>query len=284
MNPHLREHYLDWPHEISIETFAKCNAACVFCPYPTLERQGTKMPDELIDRIIEELKDHPLPFIIAPFKVNEPFLDKRLIPLCRKIEAELPRAHIRLFSNGSALTDRHIAEVATLQRVIHLWISLNEHEAQAYRETMALDFDRTAQNLDRLHDAVEAGAFPHPVVVSKVMGGLRPTPRDLEFKEYVAGRWPLFQSFLIKRDSWLGYVEPNDRPVPDEPCGRWFELNIMATGKVALCCMDGAGEHAIGDLNTQSLFEVYNGTAYRRQRQRMLSRKEAGGACATCNY
>lgn len=280
----LREHYLDWPHEVTIETFAKCNAACVFCPYPTLERQGTKMPDAMIDRIIEELKDHPLPFIVSPFKVNEPFLDKRLIPICRKINAELPKANIRLFSNGSALTERHIREVATLERVVHLWISLNEHEPEAYRATMNLDFERTAANLDRLHDAVTLREFPHEVVVSKVMGAGYPTPRDLAFREYVAARWPLFKSFLIKRDSWLGFIEPNDRPVPDAPCGRWFELNIMATGKVSLCCMDGRGEYPIGDLNEQTLFEVYNGKAYRNQRQRMLSRKEAGGACATCNY
>jgi MoaA/NifB/PqqE/SkfB family radical SAM enzyme len=279
----LREHYLDWPHEVTIETFAKCNAACVFCPYPTLDRQGTKMPDEMIDRIIEELKDHPLPFIVSPFKVNEPFLDKRLIPICKKINAELPKARLRLFSNGSALTDRHITEVADLERVIHLWISLNEHEPDEYRKTMSLDFERTAANLDRLHYAVECG-FPHEVVVSKVMKGRAADGRDMAFREYVLARWPLFKPFLIKRDSWLGFIEPNDRPVPDEPCGRWFELNIAATGKVALCCMDGRAEYSIGDLNEQSLFEVYNGKAYRNQRVRMLSRKEAGGACATCNY
>jgi hypothetical protein len=48
--------------------------------------------------------------------------------------------------------------------------------------------------------------------------------------------------------------------------------------------MDGAGEYSIGDLNEQSLFEVYNGKAWRDQRVRMVSRKDTAGACATCNY
>lgn len=279
-----REYYLDWPKEVSIETFAKCNAACTFCPYTTLDRIGTKMPDEMIERVIDELRDHPWPFIISPFKVNEPFLDKRLLPICRMINDRLPQAHIRLFSNGSALTERHIDEVAQLVRVAHLWVSLNEHDGDRYKELMGLDFDRTCRNLDTLHERIENDLFSHPVVISKVMAGGYPAERDIEFRQFVEARWPLFGTHLIKRDSWLGFVEPNDRPVPDEPCGRWFELNVMATGKVALCCMDGRGEYSIGDLNEQSVFEVYNGKAYRNQRLRQLSRMETGSPCSTCNY
>jgi hypothetical protein len=278
-----RDHYLDWPKEVSIETYAKCNAACTFCPYTTLDRIGTKMSDEMIERIIHELKDHPWPFIISPFKVNEPFLDKRLIPICRMINAELPKAHLRLFTNGSALTTKHIDEVATLERVAHLWISLNEHEADAYHALMGLDFARTCRNLDALHDKVEADEFHHPVVVSKVREAKGLTERDIAFREFVNARWPLFGVHLIKRDGWLGYVEPGSPEIPDAGCGRWYELSIMATGKVSLCCMDGEGAFSIGDLNTQSLFEVYNGRAYRERRVKNLSR--AGiSPCSTCTY
>jgi MoaA/NifB/PqqE/SkfB family radical SAM enzyme len=279
-----RQYYLDWPKEVSFETYAKCNAACTFCPYTTLDRIGTKMPDAMIERIIDELKDHPWPFIISPFKVNEPFLDRRLIPICRMINDQLPNARLRLFTNGSALTEKHIDEVATLGRVAHLWVSLNEHDVDRYRELMGLDFARTCRNLDALHDRVEADMFPHPVVVSKVRdASLELTERDIAFRDYVKARWPLFGVHLIKRDSWLGFTEPGDPAVPDAPCGRWYELSIMATGKVALCCMDGEGAFSIGDLNTQTLFEVYNGKQWRAQRVRNLSRIGIS-PCQTCNY
>ena len=51
--------YLDFPAHVHLETNALCNAACNFCPYPTLERKGTKMPDALIAKIIEDLRDIP---------------------------------------------------------------------------------------------------------------------------------------------------------------------------------------------------------------------------------
>ncbi len=278
----LREHYLDWPYEISLETFAKCNAACTFCPYTTLDRIGEKMPDELIDAIIEELKDHPHPFLISPFKVNEPFLDKRLVPICRKINAELPNAILRLFSNGSALTEKHIDEVATLSRVTHLWISLNEYEADKYKATMGLDFDRTVANLDLLHSKKAAGAFPFNVMISRVRQALIPNEADRAFSRFVQERWPLFGVHLIKRDSWLGFTEPNDPEVPDEPCGRWFELSVMATGKVSLCCMDGEGEFSIGDIR-DGVFNTYNSAHWRERRLKMVSRKTIH-PCSSCNY
>jgi hypothetical protein len=189
--------YLDWPYEVSVETFAKCNAACTFCPYPTLERIGTKMPDAMIDGIIEELKAHPFQFYFAPFKVNEPFLDKRLIPICERVNRELPNAVLRLFTNGSALTDKHIAAVDRLERVEHLWISLNECNPKG--------------------------------------------------------------------------------------CARWFELSITATGLVSLCCMDGEGKYAIGDLNRQGLLEVYNSPHWRERREKMQSRLDIS-PCNLCTY
>lgn len=278
---YLREHYLDWPHEVSIETFSKCNAACTFCTYPIATRIGEKMPDEMLDRIIEELKDHPWPFMISPFKLNEPLLDKRLIPLCRKINAELPRAVLRIFTNGSALTEKHIKEIATLERVRHLWVSLNDHRPDEYEKVMGLKFERTAANLDALHAAKAMGWFPHEVVLSKVR--CDEAGEDEAFWRYCNERWPLFQPFLIKRDGWLGHIDPEDPEVPDTACGRWFELSITATGVVSHCCMDGLAEYPIGDLRTQSLFEVYNSPAWRRNRLKMWSRKNVH-PCSTCTY
>jgi hypothetical protein len=268
----LRARYLDQPKEVSLETLALCNAACTFCPYPTLERQGAKMPDELIERLVGEMAAFREPFYFSPFKVNEPLLDSRLLPLCRLVNAAIPHARLRLFTNGSPLTSAKAEEIARLHNVEHLWISLNEHDPQRYESLMSLKFERTARRLDELH----ARTFPHPVVVSKVGA-------DEGFRAYVIQRWPKFKPVLIKQDSWLGYVDPQYPGIPDTPCGRWFELSVMATGKVSLCCMDGTGEHAIGYVTNASLLDVYNAPHWRERRERLLSRR-ALEPCARCSY
>src|SRR4051812_8344857 len=96
----MRENHMDYPWEVSLETQALCNAACTFCPYPTLERKGLKMSDELVNKIVDEMiswKQHDMCF--SPFKVNEPLLDPRTIPLCEKVNAQAPWIRLRLFTN-----------------------------------------------------------------------------------------------------------------------------------------------------------------------------------------
>lgn len=269
----LRTHNLDFPNEVSVETLALCNAACEFCPYPTLERKGTRMSDALLDRLVDEMASWDREFFFAPFKVNEPLLDVRVIPLLQRMNRDVPKARLRVFTNGSPLTDANVDGLAELKNVEHLWVSLNSHDSAEYERVMRLPFKRTAERLDALH----ARAFPHPVVVSTVGGP------NMEFVAYVAKRWPKFRPVVIKRDSWLGYTNPQVDIVPNGPCSRWFDLSITATGKVSLCCMDGTGQFAIGDVNTQTMLDVYRQPVWRERRRRMLSRRTFH-PCSTCTY
>jgi hypothetical protein len=269
----LREFYHSQPNEVSLETQAVCNAACTFCPYTTLERIGTKMPDALIHRLIREMAEWEHPFYFSPFKVSDPLLDVRLYDILAEFNAKVPKGAVRLFTNGSALTDKHMDRIAKVERLAHLWVSLNTHRPVEYRELMGLDFERTAKNLDRLHER----DFPHPVVVSRV-------GTDPDFAKYVGWRWPKFKVAMIKRDAWIDFTNASTDEVPNTPCGRWWELNITATGKAALCCMDGEGRFGFGDVNTQTLLEIYNHPTLKSWRDQMLSRQSVGSPCNGCTY
>lgn len=231
------------------------------------------MPDELIHRLIDEMAGFELPFYFSPFKVNEPFLDSRLIDICQRVNERVPQAVLRLFSNGSPLTQKKLADVARLQNVVHLWVSLNSCDPTEYHELMGLDFNQTASRLDGLHGM----DFPHPVMVSKVSG-----KNDAFFAQYIAMRWPKFRPVIIRRDGWLGFVDPSHPAIPDKPCGRWWELSIVASGKVSLCCMDGKAEFPIGDVRDASLLEIYNSPLWRGYRESVT--RSSLHPCSTCTY
>lgn len=286
MNIAARSAYIDQPMEVSLETLALCNARCTFCPYPTLERKGTKMSDALIARLIVEMSRFEHPFFFSPFKVNEPFLDARLPHICERFEEWCPKGRLRLFTNGSVLTDYNVYWVSRLERVEHLWISLNSTDPDEYEIIMGLNYEKTARKLDRLHDesvvyALTAKQWTIPVVLSKVADD--DGEKNLRFWRDCQARWPRFRPCIIKRDGWLGYVSPANAFIPDQPCSRWYELSILATGKVALCCMDGTGEFAIGDCVQQSLLEIYNAPSYRERRLGIVSRKRYE-PCQRCTY
>jgi MoaA/NifB/PqqE/SkfB family radical SAM enzyme len=271
------KHYLNQPKEVSLETFAKCNAACSFCPYPTLSRIGTKMDDALIDRLLGEMESWTVPFALSPFKVNEPLLDKRVLSICEEFNRRVPVGLLRMFSNGSTLTDANVDRMIGLKRLVHLWVSLNDHRPAEYEALMKLPFDRTAANLDRLHARSD---FPHNVVLSAVG-----RPND-DFLRYCADRWPKFEAIVFKRDAWLGFTWAQETEVPDDPCARWWELSIMADGTVSHCCMDGTGEYPIGSVKTDSMLSVYNNPFWRERRERLTSRRtlDDRSPCARCTY
>lgn len=293
----MRTHYLDQPREVSFETLALCNAACVFCPYPTLTRKGTELPTTVIYRLIDQMATWQKPFFVSPFKVNEPLLDPRLNEICYDIESHCPEATLRLFTNGQPLTERHLAWIAGLRHLDCLWISLNSTDAQEYGERMKCSYTMIQNKLDLLHSWMKDGRFSHPVTVSRVMtghsvqdylfmgerGSVIGDTADVKFRTDVRKRWPLFNSFLIKQDSWIGYVEPSDPRVPQTACARWFELNITATGKAVLCCMDGEEKYVVGDCVQQSLLEIYNQPVLRDRRLHALTR-EGIDPCQGCSY
>ena len=272
---------MDYPIAVHLETWTKCNAACNFCPYPTLVRKGNKMPDELIEKILTDLEDIPRtqPFFLSPFKVNEPFLDKRLLPLLEDVNRRMPNAILRLFSNGTPITEKKIDQLAKLRSVAHLWISLNDYRPKEYEEVMQLPLEKTLKRLDLLHRKKLEG-FPHTVVISRVVDN---TFADGRFCVWAHDRYPAFAIRLIKRESWLDFYEHDAiaKEVPASTCSRWNEIDITSTGLVSLCCMDGRAQYPIGDVSKQHVLKVFNSPSYRRMRAGPWNR-QAYEPCNRC--
>ncbi len=275
--------YLDYPSHVHLETLSLCTAACEFCPYPSLERQGNRMSDDLLDKILKDLGDIPkhIPFQISPFKVNEPFLDKRLLPLLKRINLELPQASISLTTNASPLIPKILASLGEIRQIAYLWISVNDYRPDEYTRIMALPWQRTFDRLTYLHNQKFQGKVPFKVVLSRVGDG---TVEDTRFCEWVAKTFPLFQYSVFQRGGWIGQVNLGQLgPVPQVGCVRWFDLSITSTGEVAHCCMDGQAQWPIGNANHEHLLDIYNSPDYRKLREKTLSRTEVS-PCNTCTF
>lgn len=274
--------HMEYPAHVHMETMAKCNAACVFCPYPDLERKGAQMSDALVEKIINDLTDIPssLGFQLSPFKVNEPFLDVRLFDILDSINQKLPNAKLTLTTNASAATEKNLAQLAKVKNLDYLWISFNDHREQEYEATMKLPYKRTIERLNLIHQKKQAGELPLRVVLSRVGDG---STEDSAFREWVKEHYPAFETSIFQRGAWIGQVKDIEQDVPDVGCTRWFEISITATGTVAHCCMDGQAKWPIGDVNTQHVLEVYNAPHYRQLREKTISRKDAS-PCNACAF
>lgn len=273
--------YLDYPYSVSFETLALCNATCDFCPYPALSRKGDVMSDALIAKIIDECRSIPsdLPLQIVPLRVNEPFLDKRIFDVCKQVNDALPNARIQLFSNASPLNDRNLSRLAEVKSMERLVISLHDNRPEVYERLMGIPFERTIRNVEALHELKASGGIDFPIELSRVGDG---SAYDDEFCRWGRERFPLFTVYSTARADWMGAVKTLVSPVPGVGCGQWFNINILADGRVAFCCIDAEGVSAIGDTNQHHILEIYNLPRRRALREQLYDRSQVE-QCANCS-
>lgn len=277
--------YLDWPAIVHMETIAICNAACGFCPYPGLERKGVKMSDALIEKIINDLADIPrgVPFQLAPYKVSDPFLEVRLFDILELVNSRLPNADISIITNGSPLTEKKIEQLRRIRNIKYLSVSLNCDNEEEYEAVMKIPFSRTIERLRILHRKKAGGEVGFPVRLTRVSENRL---SDSEFVAWAKSNFPEFMVAILPRNDWIGEIPSGQGidQVPDAPCHRWFDLSITATGKVAMCCMDGQAQYPKGDVNTQHALDIYNQPRLRELRQSLISRRHAADPCNRCTY
>jgi hypothetical protein len=266
--------YVDFPQQVGIETLARCNAACNFCPYPTMTRKGERMSDELIAKVLRDLRGIPsdLPFDFYPVRVNEPLLDVRLFDILADLNRDLPNAHTCLFTNASALTDAALDRLARVRSLKTFNISFNDHRKDEYERVMQLDYDRTLAAIDRFHARLAAGEISCQPSISRVCDG---TPADLDFRDWVKARWPRVEVWLSGRMDWMGAVDTEaSKNMPPTGCRQWFGIHFLANGKDAFCCTDHDAALGFGNVADAHVLDLYNRPERRRLRERALMRQQ----------
>ena len=291
-----------YPNNVHIETQAVCNAKCSFCEYDSLSRKGEKMSDENIKKIISDLS--LIPFSrnvqIQPYKVSEPFLEKRLPWITDEILNKIPGSKIRLISNGNLMTEEKIdwlidcsnREKKGNKKPITISISLNSTDKAKYEKLMQVNYDRTIRNISNLHKRFgEVDNNGLKVVLTRVSTN---AAGDLSFLKECARLFPNFQVSLLKLNDWFSYNEDSrdkliEMGVPLKSfkkfgCTRWEDLSIAADGSVTLCCMDAGKENLnLGNAFADNVLNLYQ-TKYMRFIPDSGLRGDSPNPCNSCSY
>jgi molybdenum cofactor biosynthesis enzyme MoaA len=102
-----------------------------------------------------------------------------------------------------------------------------------------------------------------------------------EFKSFCDSRH--VRCFIVGLFNYKGDIN-SSLPVPKYACEHITRLDILSSGKVALCCMDQEGEYSLGDVTRDSVLEVFRGEASRRyQEMHRTGRRGEIAPCGTCN-
>ncbi len=296
-----------YPRIVHIESQATCNAKCSFCDYTSLKRIGSKLTDNEIEKILQDLSEIPKEhyFTIQPYKISEPFLEPRLPNLVKKYLKFHDSSEVSIISNANYLPSRIIDSIfscsnrnfgyweSSYNKIsrIRLAFSLNEIEKDKYESLMKLSFTRTIKNLQELHKRVSSENIQIPIDISRVSTD---PLGDKLFQEYVNENFPLFKPRLLKINDWMSTNDfSNEHPLLSKlpvkafkrlSCQRWSDLSIMASGDLALCCMDsGKINLDLGNIKSNNCLELY-----RRKIKRFIPKDSERGSspypCNVCSY
>lgn len=277
----------DLPKKVYLETISACNARCVMCPHPEIRRGSLrKLPIDVFKRCVDEIASIPSIMEVNPFNNNEPLTDKRIPSLIRYIREELPQVKIRLFSNGSLLTE-DLSQELIGSGLDAITFSLHASTEKTYQKVMNLtNLRKTCEHIQYFHAQANG-----KIKVNVTMVDLAMNQEELaSTAEYWASLG--INAYVARSVNWAGNLSDTSSlqvyqfEEAPSPCHRVMsEIYVAASGKVILCCADWREEVVFGDVTRQSLMEIWKSQDFLRYRE-LQARREVKELrlCNTCTY
>jgi radical SAM protein with 4Fe4S-binding SPASM domain len=285
---------LNKPSPFLIETTSVCNLACKMCPYPLLVRPKGFMSEFIFKKTIDALA--PTSHMVRLHGLGEPLLDKRIGSLIGYAASKGIRVEIS--TNCTALTEQKSQEILK-SGLFQIICSLDGATAETYEHIRKnSDFERVVGNI---HGFLKQKAQ----LKSKVRVVLQIILMDETMKEVdeFVRQWEPYKKegvvdeLRMKRFStWAKQVEGAQdmatdalRYYPGREGGKkvpclylWESVSVLQDGRVVPCCLDYEGKLTMGDLNKQSMAEIWHGKEYQELRRQHLSGKVENEMCRNC--
>jgi radical SAM protein with 4Fe4S-binding SPASM domain len=252
-----------------------------------MDRVQRPMPMELFKKLIDEAAALKIPDL-CPNGFGEIMTVRNLEPYLDYISSKSHKFNIRINTNGYRMTEEKI-ELLIKHKVSLLNICIDGATAETFESIrVGLKLDQIEANIKRLMAIRRERKLGYP----KIRVGFVKIPQNVhEIPQFLA-KWEGKVDFLgldgysNRAGSLIGKFEEIKPETPDRTCLLPFkELNIWADGKAVLCCNDWNEEALVGDLNTQTISEIWQGEALKLARR--LHKEKRGPEmkiCSSCNY
>jgi MoaA/NifB/PqqE/SkfB family radical SAM enzyme len=267
---------LDFPNNVQIQTTAFCNASCGFCPYPETSRTLSMgvMEEDLFRSIIDQLAGRQI-LLLQPFLMNEPLMDKRIVPRLAYMKAKVPGARINITTNGVLLRPALVKELVRLD-LDSIHVSSNGLTSETYLATMGIDGAEVLANVNNLADELRSAGARTRLIVTALL--LKQNREEVFLaREYWRRRGVEF--FLNPLNDRAGNIDRHEfegmLPFDDDVnraqllrynmsgCPALYAfLGILYNGDLVTCCMDWRRSLILGNAREHSLYELWHGQPY----------------------
>lgn len=267
------------PKTLVIEPYNLCNLSCIMCPYPDMTREKEQMSMDLFKKIIDDAVANNFESLSLSL-YNEPYLDSMFFERIKY--AKQKGLYVFVATNGFSLTQERIEK--TLESGLDcVTFSIDSLDKEKYEKIRVnAKFEKTIDNVKKLlkYRNEKKSATPLITMSAIEQGGKDPS---LDHMSEILQGLDLY--VVSKLDNRRNGDSNYKRFGLRYPCWWiWHQLVVYSNGKIALCCMDYDDEFALGDLNHQTIAEVWSSDKFERLRNLHLNREfDKIAMCKDCD-
>ena len=276
--------YPNFPEHVYVELTNVCNASCTICATTTMQRKREIMRMPLFQKVVDECARYKAKKIL-PFLHGESLLVPGISNYFRYVRQASPDTHVNLTTNGSKLSAKLTETFLGEDLLDSIIISIDGGDKQTYEAIRkGLDYDEVRTNV--LHFIRRRNQMdktkPKVSIAMVIVDENKSTRAELK---------KIWQEADEVRSSvyfnWAGKLKNRDRfEYKGNFCERLYHyITILADGRVGMCCFDSEAQHVVGDINKQSVHEVWHSKEFRRKRKLLYDRDfDQLTLCSSCDY
>lgn len=253
--------YIEWAMEqeslkplfVHIETINRCNGTCSFCPCnKNADKRKLKVMEEAIfNKIIDDLAAVEYDGIVMLNANCEPFLDQRMAKFINIAYDKLPKAQKILFTNGTLISESILEEIAGKLNTLYI---NNYSTSYEMTDTSKRIYNYIKVNEEKFENMQINIEFRYANEILTNKGGKAPNKQN------------------------VNKVYKNLCPNP------FMETIIYPDGVIGLCCNDNYEVTNFGNVNDNTIFEIFNNEALKKVRQAMREGRNGYDFCKYCDF
>ena len=295
-NPHVRAVLsqlrvsLKFPSILYFEAAAVCNYSCEMCPQNFRRVSGSKlMSFDLFKKGIDESLQYGRRTGIFFHSRGEPLLNPRAIDMIEYACGRNVADASHLSTNGFFLSE-DICRRLIRSGLQSVSISIDAVDKASYKRIKGVDaYEKVTGNVENLIRLKNELRSPTPLIRPKFI----PMKDNSEQMSLFRERWRHADDVIISDFIfWPGYQEAGAQHtgksvrLASNICTfPWSSIVINYDGAVALCCNDFDEKLVYGNLNSQSIYQLWHTPRLQAVRKAFFKGDKAiYPTCAACRY
>ncbi len=293
---------LKLPLSLNIEPTNLCNFRCVHCvqsfsDYENFAGYKGNMDMDLYKKIISDIKSMGKLKCLRLFDEGEPLLNRNLSEMIKIAKQADIAERIEIYTNAALLTEDTAKELInsglTLLRISIYSVNQEINSQITGTDFSVKDIYDNIVNFKKIRRKLNK---KEPFLYIKTIDSLNSTETEAFLNTYkdIADEievepltnWNGYEGRKITKNLYEDNFKNKDFALIDkkEVCPYpFFTLAVKCSGDVVLCCVDWNNATKVGNLNEQSLFEIWHGEKIKDIRLMHLERRRhENPSCKYC--